>query len=262
MPHIRVDADIGEHGFLPELKAPDTETQAAIAESRMMMSKRKGRLADAAALQDDHEKIQLPVNARIVKIKPHEPQDPSSSDVGIAEGAIQVLLGIDRASSKLSSRFSLLTGLRDRAGHRVSERPGTTDLKCLVQESDVLPKGKLERIGTDGPCCTKARNMPAIRDGDGHKPEVTQLRHRERVRKSSQVRCATGLPLHGSASEHFGVSLEGDAGQGVNGLCGNFGLHDQYRDPFSGLQIAGMGRKSADMDHQARALGFNGEWDH
>ena len=57
MPHIRVDADIGEHGFPLELKAPDTETQAAIAESRMMMSKRKARLADAAALQDDLEKI-------------------------------------------------------------------------------------------------------------------------------------------------------------------------------------------------------------
>ena len=58
------------------------------------------------------------------------------------------------------------------------------------------------------------------------------------------------------------MSLEGDAGQGVNGLCGNLGLRDQYRDPFSGQQIVGMCRQSADMDHQACALGFNGEWDH
>ena len=58
------------------------------------------------------------------------------------------------------------------------------------------------------------------------------------------------------------MSLQGYAGQGVNGLSGNFGLRDQYRGPFSGLQIVGMGRQSADMDHQACALGFNGEWDH
>jgi DNA-damage-inducible protein J len=83
MLHIRVDDDIKEQAtqaltamglsmsdavrlflrrvvvdqaFPLELKVPNAETQAAIAESRMMMTKRKARFADAQRLLADLEK--------------------------------------------------------------------------------------------------------------------------------------------------------------------------------------------------------------
>lgn len=82
MLHIRVDDDIKEQAtqaltamglsmsdavrlflrrvvvdqaFPLELKVPNAETQAAIAESRSMMTKRKARFADAEALLTDLE---------------------------------------------------------------------------------------------------------------------------------------------------------------------------------------------------------------
>jgi DNA-damage-inducible protein J len=45
-----------DQAFPLELKVPNAETQAAIAESRMMMAKRKARFADADALLEDLEK--------------------------------------------------------------------------------------------------------------------------------------------------------------------------------------------------------------
>lgn len=44
-----------DQAFPLELKVPNAESQAAIAESRMMMSKRKTRFADADALLADLE---------------------------------------------------------------------------------------------------------------------------------------------------------------------------------------------------------------
>jgi DNA-damage-inducible protein J len=45
-----------DQAFPLELKVPNAETRAAIAESRVMMSKRKARFADADALLADLEK--------------------------------------------------------------------------------------------------------------------------------------------------------------------------------------------------------------
>ena len=45
-----------DQAFPLELKVPTAETQAAIAESRMMMSKRKARFTDADVLLADLEK--------------------------------------------------------------------------------------------------------------------------------------------------------------------------------------------------------------
>ena len=45
-----------DQAFPLELKVPNAETQVAIEESRMMMSKRKARFADADALLVDLEK--------------------------------------------------------------------------------------------------------------------------------------------------------------------------------------------------------------
>ena len=45
-----------DQAFPLELKVPNAETQAAIAESRLMMAKRKARFADADALLADIEK--------------------------------------------------------------------------------------------------------------------------------------------------------------------------------------------------------------
>jgi DNA-damage-inducible protein J len=45
-----------DQAFPLELKVPNAETRAAIAESRSMMAKRKARFADADALMADLEK--------------------------------------------------------------------------------------------------------------------------------------------------------------------------------------------------------------